>query len=114
MALTFIDTNKLPRTPSTGRGEVTEVLNEALCGAKNVLGTLRWLKPGEKYAVDKSDKHQLIYLMDGKGSINLDSKRYEVAKGEYVEISDEELESIALESTKTIEIGPRLIAQPQA
>jgi DNA end-binding protein Ku len=31
-------------------------------------------------------------------------KGYEVAKGEYVEITDEELESIALESTKTIEI----------
>jgi DNA end-binding protein Ku len=31
-------------------------------------------------------------------------KGYEVAKGEYVEVSDEELESIALESTKTIEI----------
>jgi DNA end-binding protein Ku len=31
-------------------------------------------------------------------------KGYEVAKGEYVEINDEELESIALESTKTIEI----------
>ena len=31
-------------------------------------------------------------------------KGYEVAKGEYVEITDEELASIALESTKTIEI----------
>jgi DNA end-binding protein Ku len=31
-------------------------------------------------------------------------KGYEVAKGEYVEITDEELEAIALESTKTIEI----------
>ena len=31
-------------------------------------------------------------------------KGYEVAKGEYVEITDAELESIALESTKTIEI----------
>ena len=31
-------------------------------------------------------------------------KGYEVAKGEYVEVTDEELESIALESTKTIEI----------
>jgi DNA end-binding protein Ku len=31
-------------------------------------------------------------------------KGYEVAKGEYVEVSDEELESVALESTKTIEI----------
>ena len=31
-------------------------------------------------------------------------KGYEVAKGEYVEMTDEELESVALESTKTIEI----------
>jgi DNA end-binding protein Ku len=31
-------------------------------------------------------------------------KGYEVAKGEYVEITNDELESIALESTKTIEI----------
>jgi DNA end-binding protein Ku len=31
-------------------------------------------------------------------------KGYEVAKGEYVEVSDEELEAVALESTKTIEI----------
>ena len=31
-------------------------------------------------------------------------KGYEVAKGEYVEMTDEELASIALESTKTIEI----------
>jgi DNA end-binding protein Ku len=31
-------------------------------------------------------------------------KGYEVAKGEYVEITDEELASVALESTKTIEI----------
>ncbi len=31
-------------------------------------------------------------------------KGYEVAKGEYVEVADEELEAISLESTKTIEI----------
>ena len=31
-------------------------------------------------------------------------KGYEVAKGEYVEITDEEMESVALESTKTIDI----------
>jgi len=31
-------------------------------------------------------------------------KGYEVAKGEYVEVSDEELEAISLESTKTIDI----------
>ena len=31
-------------------------------------------------------------------------KGYEVAKGEYIEITDDELQSVALESTKTIEI----------
>jgi len=31
-------------------------------------------------------------------------KGYEVAKGEYVEVSDEELEAVSLDSTKTIEI----------
>ena len=31
-------------------------------------------------------------------------KGYEVAKGHYIEITDDELESIALESTKTIDI----------
>ncbi len=31
-------------------------------------------------------------------------KGYEVAKGEYIELTDEELESVALESTKTIDI----------
>ena len=46
--LTFIDTNKLPRV-KTPQGEATEVLNNALVGAKNVLGTLRWLKSGEQF-----------------------------------------------------------------
>jgi hypothetical protein len=37
MSLTFIDTNTLPRQ-ATSQGEVTEVLNQALCGARNVRG----------------------------------------------------------------------------
>jgi len=32
MALTFIDTNKLPRQ-KTAQGEATEILNQALAGA---------------------------------------------------------------------------------
>jgi DNA end-binding protein Ku len=32
-------------------------------------------------------------------------KGYEIAKGEYVEVTDEELDAVALESTKTIEIN---------
>ncbi len=76
----FIDTNKLPRI-QTPQGEATEILNEKLAGAKNVLGTLRWLKPGEKFAAAPSDRHQLIYLMEGKGSIQLDGKDHDVSKG---------------------------------
>ena len=76
----FIDTTKLPRE-KTAEGEYTEVLNEKLAGAKNVVGSLRWLKSGEKYHAESSDRHRLIYLMDGKGSITLDDKTHDVAKG---------------------------------
>lgn len=81
MPLTFIETAKLPRKPSTGQGEVTEILNEALCGAKNGRGVLRWLKPGEAFSPEAGDRHQLVYLMAGKGTITLDGKAYDVARG---------------------------------
>ena len=81
MPLTFIDTNKLPKKGVPGQGEVTEVLNQALCGAKNVLGSLRWLKPSEIFKPLSADKHQLIYLMEGKGRIRLNDKDYDVEKG---------------------------------
>ena len=94
MSLTFIDTNKLPRKATPGAGEVTEVLNQALCGAKNVLGSLRWLKSGEKFKAEASNKHQLIYLMDGKGRIKLDNKNYDVTKGAGVYLGPSETASI--------------------
>jgi len=53
--LTFIDTNKLPRK-KTAEGEVTEVLNPELCGAKNVVAALRWLKSGENFKAGSSGK----------------------------------------------------------
>ncbi|MBZ5580471.1 MAG: AraC family ligand binding domain-containing protein [Acidobacteriia bacterium] len=77
---TFIDTNKLPRV-KTPHGEVTEILNNALVGAKNVLGMLRWLQSGETFQTETMDQHQLVYLMEGKGKIRLDDKDYHVAKG---------------------------------
>ncbi len=52
----------------TPQGEVTEILNSDLAGAKNVLGTLRWLKSGETFQPESADKHQLIYLMEGNGN----------------------------------------------
>jgi glyoxylate utilization-related uncharacterized protein len=92
-ALTFVDTNKLPRV-KTPQGEVTEVLNEALVGAKNVHGELRWLKSGEKFEAAPLNKHQLIYLMDGKGTIRLENKDYEVSKGAGVYLGPSESATI--------------------
>jgi len=80
MALTFIDTKKLPKI-RTAQGEMTEILNRDLAGAKNVVGTLRWLQAGEKFDAAPAGKHQLIYLMEGQGRINLENKDYDVAKG---------------------------------
>jgi quercetin dioxygenase-like cupin family protein len=94
MPLTFIDTNKLAKKASAGHGEFTEVLNEALCGARNVHGSVRWLKAGESFAPEVSDRHQLIYLMEGKGSISLDSKSYTVERGAGVYLGPEETATI--------------------
>lgn len=82
MSLTFIDTNKVAHTKTPGSGEFAEILNGKLCGAKNVVGSLRWLNSGEKLDVrSDSNTHQLIYLMQGEGTIALDSKEHAVRKG---------------------------------
>ena len=80
-----------PRTP---QGEATEVLNNALTGAKNVLGTLRWLQPGEQFDAAPENKHQLIYLMEGKGTIHLENKNYDVPRGAGVYLGPSETATI--------------------
>jgi quercetin dioxygenase-like cupin family protein len=94
MSLTFIDTNRLPKKASTGHGEVVEVLNNALCGARNVHGTVRWLKSGETFEPEAIDKHQLIYLMDGAGRVRLDNQDYDVEKGAGVYLGPAETTAI--------------------
>ena len=101
--LTFIDTNKLPRKKAAV-GEVTEVLNRDLCGAKNVVAALRWLKSGEKFKAEASDKHQLLYLMDGKGSIHLDNKNYVVSKGAGVYLGPSESATIQPEAGTSLKL----------
>jgi hypothetical protein len=91
--LTFIDTNKLARK-QTPEGEVTEILNRELCGAKNVVAALRWLKSGEKFNTEALDKHQLLYLMEGEGNIHLDNKNYDVSKGAGVYLGPSESATI--------------------
>ena len=96
MATTFIDTAKCVRVRLQGlQGEVAEVLNNDLCGAKNVVGMLRWLGRGERFdAQSGQDKHQLIYLMEGEGVIALEQKDYEVAKGTGIYLGPAEAASI--------------------
>jgi len=60
---------------------MAEVLNEALCGAKNVLGSLRWLEAGDTFRADATNKHQLVYRMDGEDRITLHGKAYDAGKG---------------------------------
>ena len=83
MAITYIDTEQCPRTKLPGaHGTVAEIVNRDLCGAKNVIGMLRWLEAGERFDAEPlPGKHQLIYLMDGNGIISLGTQEYEVPKG---------------------------------
>jgi len=104
MSLTFIETNKLPKKPSSGQGEVTEVLNAALCGAKNVRGSLRWLKSAETFKPEATDKHQLIYLMEGKGNIRLNGKDYNVEKGAGIYLGPSETASIQAGSGASLKL----------
>lgn len=111
MATTFIDTNKIARTKSPDQGEVAEVLNHALCGAKNVLGMLRWLNAGEQFNAKAQQKYQLLYLMDGKGVISLGNKNYEVAKGAGVYLGPSESATIRTTDKASLKLFHIIISQ---
>jgi glyoxylate utilization-related uncharacterized protein len=105
MANTYIDTNKLPHTKVPGSGEFVEVLNNALCGAKNVVGSLRWLNSGEKYdAVCDGRTNQLVYLMEGEATITLNAKTHDVAKGNGIYLGPSEAASIAHRGTAPLKL----------
>ena len=73
---------------------MTDVLNVALCGAKNVVASLRWLKASDVFQADVADKNQLVYLMDGTGHITLEGKSYDVTKGAGVYLGPSERATI--------------------
>jgi quercetin dioxygenase-like cupin family protein len=106
----FVDTNKLPRK-QTPQGEITEILNNELQGAKNVLGTLRWIKSGEKFTADAGPKHQLVYLMEGKGSITLENKDHEVTKGMGIYLGPSENATISAAPGATVKIFHLVVPQ---
>ena len=105
MANTYIDTNKLPHTKVAGSGEFVEVLNNALCGAKNVVGSLRWLNAGDTYdAKNDSKQNQLVYLMEGEGTITLNGKDHQVAKGNGIYLGPGESARIAQRGSAALKL----------
>jgi glyoxylate utilization-related uncharacterized protein len=108
--LTFINTNELPRN-KTEQGEVAVVLDRGLCGAKNVVAALRWLRSGEKFEVEACDKHQLLYLLEGKGSVRLDNKDYDVSKGGGVYLSPSESATIRPAMNSSLKLFHLVVSQ---
>jgi quercetin dioxygenase-like cupin family protein len=106
MTTTFIKTGDCPRVKAPGnQGEVSEILNNALCGAKNVLGMLRWLGPGQQFDVQAlEDTHQLVYLTEGEGVVTLKSKEYQVTKGTGFYLGPSETASIRHEGNTPLKL----------
>jgi glyoxylate utilization-related uncharacterized protein len=114
MSLTFIDTNKLPRSNAPDSGDFTEVLNKDLCGADNVVGTLHWLR--EKQHLDSrgdGKTHRLLYVMEGAGTITLDSKEYAVKKGAGVYLGPSESASIRQNGMEPLKLFRLTVAKAQ-
>jgi hypothetical protein len=111
MTTTFIDTSKIARTRVANQGEVAEVLNGALCGAKNVVGALRWLKAGEQFNAKAQQKYQLLYLMDGNGVISLGNKDYEATKGAGVFLGPSEEAVIRSKNDMSLKLFHIIISQ---
>jgi glyoxylate utilization-related uncharacterized protein len=95
MANTYIDSATLPRAIVPGAGEMTEVLNNALAGAKNVVATVHWLNAGDRLDAGEPDFHHLVYLMDGEATITLSGADHRVGKGAGVYLGPAERAQIA-------------------
>jgi len=95
MANTYIDSNTLPRTKLPGAGEMTEVLNNQLAGAKNVVARVHWLNRGDRLSAGAPNVHHLVYLMEGEATITLNGADHPVAKGAGVYLGPSETASIA-------------------
>jgi glyoxylate utilization-related uncharacterized protein len=105
MSLTFIDTNKIARAKTPGAGELAEILNHQLCGAENVVGKLHWLRSGESLSERCDEKtHQVIYLMEGEGTITLNAKDYAVKKGAGVYLGPSESSSIKQSGSEPLKL----------
>jgi glyoxylate utilization-related uncharacterized protein len=114
MPATFIDTKKCTRqTVNEASGQVAEVVNAKLCGAKNVLGMLRWLDRGETFdAGPLPNSHQLLYLMEGNGVIRLEGKEYQVGKGAGVYLGPSEGASLSHAGSDQLRVFHLIVPPP--
>ena len=103
---TFIDTKQCQRINlADAGGEVAEIVNRELCGAENVVGMLRWLHQGDDFQAESlANTHQLVYLMEGSGVINLKGKDYEVAKGAGIYLGPRESAGIRQTGSTTLKL----------
>jgi len=95
MPNTYIDSNQIPRTTIAGAGEVAEILNNQLAGAKNVVATVHWLNRGDRLNAGAPNFHHLVYLMDGEATINLNGADHQVGKGAGVYLGPSETASVS-------------------
>lgn len=115
MALTHIDTHQRRRVKLAGaRGAVAEIVNRDLCGARNVVGMLRWLDAGERFDAESlQDGHQLIYLLEGAGIITLGNQDYEVSKGAGVYLGPRETASVRQAGTGCLRLFHLVVPKVQ-
>jgi glyoxylate utilization-related uncharacterized protein len=97
MASTLIHTAECIRTKlDDNRGDVAEIINNELCGAKDVTSSLRWLEDGQHFdTASLPGTHQLIYLIEGNGKITLEGKDYALNKGAGVYLGPMETAAIS-------------------
>jgi glyoxylate utilization-related uncharacterized protein len=105
VANTYIDSNKIPRTKVPGTGEFAEILNNRLAGAKNVIARLHWLDRGHQIdAAPDAKMHQLIYLLEGEGTIRLNDQDHKVAKGAGIYLGPSESARISQSGDTTLKL----------
>jgi glyoxylate utilization-related uncharacterized protein len=105
VANTYIDSNKIPHTKVSGSGEFAEILNDHLAGAKNVIARLHWLDRGHEIEASPDAKtHQLIYLLEGEGTIALNDQDHKVTKGAGIYLGPSESARISQSGNATLKL----------
>jgi len=101
---TYIDTNRIARIRTSGAGEMAEILNNTLAGARNVIATLHWLGRGEHLDAGEPGFHHLVYLMEGEAAIALNGGDHRVGKGAGVYLGPSETARIAHQGSTPLKL----------